>query len=270
MVKDTFKSILDNLKERTTNPFLGTLIVVWLIKNWKLVYSLFYFDSAFKLEQRLKYISTYFENTSFFWNMVSVVMITLGVLILTYLLLSVSRLITDGQEKLILPIISKWTDKSSIVLKSDYIKLQEVIKQLELRLEEERLAKVTIQNERDRLDEKLAALPRKPETEYDYLHEELEGRKIIDATSELPSYKRVADKVFRDWDLEGFNDDLNDLLIDNYVDEGKEVYKVLLREGFIEIRERSAKGMTKYQLTEDGQLFLKYWNNISFINEENH
>jgi len=128
MVKDTLNSMLENIKERTTNPFLGTLIVVWVIKNWTLVYSLLYFDSAFKLKDRLNYISHYFSDHSFIWNMMYVILITLAVLILTYILLSISRLVTDTQERIIVPMISKWTDKSSVVLKTEYVKLQEVIK----------------------------------------------------------------------------------------------------------------------------------------------
>jgi len=107
MVKDTINSILNNIKERTTNPFLGTLIVVWLVKNWTLVYSLLYFDSKLKLQDRLEYIKTYFSTHSFLLNMVFVILITLGVLILTYILLGISRYLTEIYERRLVPKISE-------------------------------------------------------------------------------------------------------------------------------------------------------------------
>ncbi|HEY0056585.1 MAG TPA: hypothetical protein VGB63_14620 [Pedobacter sp.] len=70
MIKDIFDSFKDNLRERTTNPFLGTFVIVWVIKNWKLVYSLFYFDKDFTLEKRLNYISSYFKEDTFGENLV--------------------------------------------------------------------------------------------------------------------------------------------------------------------------------------------------------
>lgn len=155
MVKDTLNSIFDNLKERTTNPFLGTLAVVWTIKNWKLVYSLLYFDGNFKLKDRLDYITEYFSQHSFVSNMLGVISITLGLLVVTYFLLTLSRLLTDSYERIVIPWISKVTDKSTIVLKSDYSKILEEVKRLELRLEEERQARFTVQTERDSAEQKL-------------------------------------------------------------------------------------------------------------------
>ena len=44
MIKDFLVSFKDNFKEKTRNPFLGTYLIVWLIRNWELIYTLFNFD----------------------------------------------------------------------------------------------------------------------------------------------------------------------------------------------------------------------------------
>jgi hypothetical protein len=155
MIKDSLNSIFDNIKERTTNPFLGTLIVVWIVHNWTLVYSMFYFDSSFKLLNRVEYIEKYFVKKPFLEHLVYVVGITIVVLVLTYVMLSISRLITDTQEKIVVPQISKLVaGKTYIVLKKDYDTVVELTKDLYARVDEERLAKVAAQNERDESDKK--------------------------------------------------------------------------------------------------------------------
>jgi len=140
MVKETLDSMLDNIKERTTNPFLGTFLVVWIVKNWKLVYSLFYFDGAFTLTKRLEYIEKYFNEKSFWYNMVIVIGYTLFVLLVTYILLTLSRLLTEFYDKVIVPKIAQITDASSVVLKTKYSALEDAFKLLEKRYEDERLA----------------------------------------------------------------------------------------------------------------------------------
>lgn len=257
MVKDTLNSMLDNIKERTTNPFLGTLIIVWVIKNWTLVYSLFYFDSAFKLEDRLNYISHYFSNHSFIWNMFYVILITLAVLILTYILLSVSRLVTDTQERIVIPIISKWTDKSSVVLKTEYVKLQELIKLLEIRLEEERQAKSLIQNERDLLDKKVLELG-SPISEDEYYEQRIpEPNQVINNNGDN-AFIRVSNKALNEWGKESFNNTINRILNGYVLSSDTEDVKTLLRELLI-----VTDGGDTYKLTERGIDFLAYWNEIS-------
>ncbi|WP_448103615.1 hypothetical protein [Pedobacter panaciterrae] len=255
MVKDTLNSVFDNLKERTTNPFLGTLIVVWVLKNWKLVYSLFYFDSNFKLEDRLCFISQYFQDKSFTYNLFIVVLLTILVLLFTYCMLSLSRLITDAYDKIVLPFLSKLTDKSSIVLKSEHLALKEVVKQLEVRLEEERLAKGTAQKERDESDAKLAEiLSKKPNSEH-----ALES----EVTNTIPqSFIRVSNKAKQLWTPTKFNGYLANITGGALMTNGDDIMKVLLRENFIVPGGRSTSDGKDYKLTDEGLAFLKYWNDL--------
>lgn len=47
-----FESFVDNIKQKTTNPFFGTLILVWLVRNWELIYTLFNFDKDWLLSDK--------------------------------------------------------------------------------------------------------------------------------------------------------------------------------------------------------------------------
>ena len=267
MVKDTLNSILDNIKERTTNPFLGTLIVVWLIKNWTLVYSLFYFDSKLKLKERLDYINTYFATHSFLLNMVFVILITLGVLILTYVLLGISRYLTETYERRLVPKISEWTDETSVVLKVDFVKLQEVIKQLELRLEEERILKVAAQNERDEAYSKLIKL-QSPSLRED---SESSGNELVDiyknAKSELlpdkeKVFNRIASSIVEITTVDDFNETISKVLSNALFSKKGKLISLLLRELLIKIVRENNSETAYFTMTDEGLKFLSYWNNI--------
>lgn len=50
MIEDLFVSFKENIKGKTTNPFFGTLILVWIFHNWRLIYSIFNFDTSSNLD----------------------------------------------------------------------------------------------------------------------------------------------------------------------------------------------------------------------------
>lgn len=263
MVKDTLNSMLDNIKERTTNPFLGTLIIIWTIRNWNLVYAIFTFNKNSNLHSRLTYIQQYFNHQSFLWNMFITVLITIGVLIATYTFLALSRLMTDSYEKLLLPQISKITDKSSIVAKSEYVALQEVIVKLELRLEEERLGKVAAQGERDNSDRKLLeALSRPPVTE----NEMKTNSDIIRGESDNDLNERIlrVEKKLDDWGVNDYNN-LIDLILDGSSFGSGNAYNKILsflkREGFVKMSGMRDDYKT-YSMTSDGEALIKYTNAV--------
>ena len=120
MIRDFLISFKDNLNEKSRNPFLGTYLIVWLFRNWELVYTLFHFDPEQKLEHKVGFIKGYYSQHDFIENLLTNIYWAFGLLILTYLLLSISRLIVNLSDKRITPWIYKITDSNSIVLKSEY------------------------------------------------------------------------------------------------------------------------------------------------------
>jgi len=249
MLKDGLNSILDNIKERTTNPFLGTLIVVWIVHNWKLVYSLLYFDSKLSLDKRLFYIQEYFNKTPFYLNLVYVFFLTILVLCVTYLFLGLSRFISDFYEKIIIPKIVKFNDKGNIVLKSDYLLLNEAFRQLELRLEEERLAKVAAQNERDSAYSRFTEL-RFNEEQQENKKSGAKNNQFERVTSNIRSFASIAEinLIIQNIQSKKKNDP-NDITI-----------RTLLQEDFINLDPRTLED-GRYVFTDEGKKFIRYWNN---------
>ncbi|HTC01134.1 MAG TPA: hypothetical protein VK705_10670 [Ferruginibacter sp.] len=158
MIQNIANSLKANISQKTTNPFLSTFIIVWLIKNWKFIYSLFNFDKDCTLSDKITIIESYFTNYNtfaVFWDCIEVSFI---VLIITYTLLSLSRLIVNFYDKIVNPQVYKLTDNSSIILKSEYLKVTQEINRLEKRVEEERETKLRLQNDYESLEKRLAAL----------------------------------------------------------------------------------------------------------------
>lgn len=158
MIKDIFFSFRENLRQKTTNPFFGTLIIVWIIHNWKLLFTFFNFEKDETLDGKLMFLSKYFDAKPFLLNLGSCIMTTFAVLIITYLLLDLSRLIVNLFDKKITPWVYKITDKSSIVLKSTYQILEKERDNLSQKLENEREKKLSLQNEVSILEERIKEL----------------------------------------------------------------------------------------------------------------
>lgn len=154
MLTEIFTSVRDNFKQKTTNPFFGTLVLIWLAKNWRLVYAVFTFESTYKLEQRIQFIETYYQQVSFSRNLLICVFLTIFSLVISYLLLNFSRLIINFYEKKITPWIYQITDKNSVVLKRDFDKLQGENDRLSEKYESEKKRRIILATENEELEKK--------------------------------------------------------------------------------------------------------------------
>jgi hypothetical protein len=155
MIKDLLVSFKESVKSKSSNPFLGTYAVIWVIRNWRLVYSFFFFDSKTTLAERISILATYYTYKTFISDLLWNILWALGALILTYLLINLSRLIVNLFEKKLTPLIYKITDINSIVLKITHDSLKSDKQDLEIKLEEERDRKGKMQKEISTLEERI-------------------------------------------------------------------------------------------------------------------
>lgn len=102
-------SFFDNAKEKLTNPFFGTLILVWLVRNWELTYTLFNFDKDCNLEDKKAFIIKYFQPKSFWNELFCNVGIAMGLMLFGYLLIVISRVIVNVVENNLMPFLNKKT-----------------------------------------------------------------------------------------------------------------------------------------------------------------
>ena len=188
----------------------------------------------------------------------------MGILILTYIFLALSRLITDFYDRVVTPGISKITDKNSVVLKSDYVKLQEVIKNLESRLEQERLLKVSAVNEKDQIDKKLVeviASSKVPLTIGEVQEQVAEPTTSTNAIFIDPLFTKVMNKINKEWSPAMF-DKIIDHILNHKLISDSDNLKYLQRVNIVEFNLPGVGG-NYYNLTEEGRLFLQYYNRNS-------
>lgn len=158
MIKDFLLSFGDNIKQKTTNPFLGTLIIVWSVDNWEFIYTIFNFEKGILLKDKLIFISKYLEPKPFLTNLGICILSSIGVLISTYFLLNLSRLIINFYEKKVTPLIYKITDKNSIILRTEYLIIKKERDDLLKKYDLEREQIIKLQNEIERLEQKIVKL----------------------------------------------------------------------------------------------------------------
>lgn len=168
MVKDFFVSFRDNIKGKVTNPFFGTLIAVWLIHNYKFVYTIFNFRTSTGLDDRLTFIGTYLERDNFLPDLGWCILYALGALLLTYILLNVSRVIVLWFERRITPHINKFVDSKLIVTIDVHNSQVAETKKFEKRYKDEQEAKLDLQNKYDELEKKLQSQLRLQEAREDF------------------------------------------------------------------------------------------------------
>lgn len=255
MLKEAWDSFKDNIKERITNPFLGTFVLVWIVHNWKVVYAFFFFDKEYNLEKKIKFFKDYWADKSFIWNLVVVAIIAIAILILTYLFLGLSRYLSNMYENLLVPQIAKFT-KGKIVLDETYQKVLSQIKILESRLEEERKAKVEAIQEREIMETKL------------YKNNSIndgavaKDEKVESSKTQGPKndYKELLKKVKRDPNLSRMGDILLEVSKKIRFDNEAEARGVdfLIKNGFV-YHERSDSYGRYYNFTEDGLEFKKQY-----------
>ncbi|MEQ8525338.1 hypothetical protein [Gracilimonas sp.] len=137
MISDWFKSFSGNLHRRVTNPFLGTFLVLLLLKNWKAIYSLLTISDEFTLDERIQVVVSYVETNTpndIFW----LVIYTFVVLGITYVLMWLSSFVANFYSKIAIPFIQKQLDPLQIVdnnlfrqLKKDLLEANSKIDSLE-------------------------------------------------------------------------------------------------------------------------------------------
>jgi hypothetical protein len=148
MVVKFFESTYDSFKDKIKNPFYGTLFTVWIIRNREFIYNVFFNDDCTS-EQRLEILRIQFLNLDSLVNFIGTILISLGLMILIYISLNLSRFIVELSERILKPRIQKLFSESSIVSREDFIDLEKNRDYFQKRYSEERSERVKLQEELD-------------------------------------------------------------------------------------------------------------------------
>jgi hypothetical protein len=102
MIEETKKSIQSILSQRVSSPFYGTLIISWLIWNWKIIYLTLFISEKKITESKIDFIVTnYSETTYLLWFP----------LLSTIILLTIVPFITNGAYWLDL-VFNNWRENT--------------------------------------------------------------------------------------------------------------------------------------------------------------
>ncbi len=158
MLKNLLFSVRDNIKKKTANPFLVTLLIVWLFRHYKELFKLMSSSENIGYDEKAKILDTLLKPEHLIVNVFQCIIIALIVLAITYFLLNISRLIINFFEKTVTPWVYKITDKSSVVMKDTYEAALNENQNIQNRFEEERDKRIKLEGEVSSLEQRIRTL----------------------------------------------------------------------------------------------------------------
>ena len=153
MIMESIKSSFENLYERFKNPFLNSFLIVLIIYNWQLLFTLLNFDDLEDRAERISIILKLVGKPSL-WDLIGEFCIITGyalLLIFLYSLFSnISLGLTTAFNRWVKPFILKLIDQNEIISKEDYDELKGNLDRLTNRYEESRKLLTASQESNDR------------------------------------------------------------------------------------------------------------------------
>lgn len=256
MIKDIILSFKENIKDKTTNPFLGTFAIVAIVRNWDFIITVINLDLFYTLEKKKEALSPYFQVDTFLWGILTNTWVTVVAIALTYGLLNLSRLIVNFFDKVVTPIVYQLTDKGSVVLKADFNKLKGDKEKLEQRLEKERESRLKVQAERDNLETRIIELISKANNT-----EQKESKDETPKKAVEPKETNVIDSIYsmvhsRNL-LEKFKYAVDVIEAQSLLNANDESVKYFARLGLLKKKSEYGTG-SEYTFTELGRQFRQF------------
>jgi len=150
MVIKFVESTYDSFKDKLKNPFYGTLFIVWIIRNREFIYNVFFHDNLTS-DQRLAIIRNQFLSWNSIFSFLLTILISLGLMILIYASLNLSRFIVEFSERKLKPWIQQLFNKTSIVSREDYIVMEGERDYFQKKHNDERTERIKLQREIDEI-----------------------------------------------------------------------------------------------------------------------
>tara|TARA_R110002012_G_scaffold194501_1_gene362304 strand:- start:714 stop:1679 length:966 start_codon:yes stop_codon:yes gene_type:complete len=188
---EVINSFFSNIKDKLTNPYFGTLILVLLIHHWELFFSIFNFDDGLTLSEKLILIETYIENNitwkSFIWDALQAMIY----MFTGYLIIILTRSIVLFIEHWVMPFVTGKVVHKNVVRRTEY---NEVVKEREDYFDQYEEQRKQVRDFSKTIDEQTEQIKQKNENLID------QSTKISDTTAEiqlLNSKLEIANKEFK-------------------------------------------------------------------------
>lgn len=120
-----FTSFFQNIKDKLTNPFFGTLIIVLILHHPQFWYSLFNFDEGVNLQQKIIYLREIGSREFSIWEIINDIFCAIFFVIIGYLIVLGTRTLSMWIEFRLMPMITKKIVSENLVMRDEY---NEVVK----------------------------------------------------------------------------------------------------------------------------------------------
>ncbi|WP_306642629.1 hypothetical protein [Sanyastnella coralliicola] len=124
---DLFSGLKSDFSSKVKNPFIGTYFAVFIIRRWELFYSIFTFDGVVPLEDRVAKIQELLSERCLRADVLYSILITFGILISSYALANLSRIIVTFSEDNIKPLIQKNFGNDRVVDRNRFQTLRDAL-----------------------------------------------------------------------------------------------------------------------------------------------
>ncbi|WP_165749885.1 hypothetical protein [Cellulophaga sp. Z1A5H] len=113
-------SFFSNIKDKFTNPFFGTLILVLLIHHWQLFFSVFNFDNDCTLNEKIIFLENYISENINLESFLLDILKSLAYMIFGYLIVLGTRALVLWVEFRLMPILTGRIVSKNVVRKIEY------------------------------------------------------------------------------------------------------------------------------------------------------
>lgn len=120
---EVINSFFNNVKDKLTNPYFGTLILVLLFHHWELIFIIFNFDDNVTLDTKLNSIKEYISINISFQNLMWDALWAVILMLSGYLVIVITRSIVLWVEFWLMPFITGKIINKNVVKKDEYDKV---------------------------------------------------------------------------------------------------------------------------------------------------
>ncbi|MFC0778725.1 hypothetical protein [Flavobacterium sp. HJSW_4] len=210
---DVLNSFFSNIKDKLTNPFFGTLIIVLLIHHWQLWYAIFNFDNDCTLNDKIAFIKNYTATDLTSWCVLSDVLHAIFFMLLGYLIIIATRSLVLYIEFGLMPSITGKIVNKDVVRKSEYDDVvkerEQYFDQYEEQRKNVRLFSKTIDEQTEQIKSKDSDLLKQSETistsikDLDYTKKKLtkEQDEKVKLSDEIKQLNNSLDQLEKDFDV---------------------------------------------------------------------
>lgn len=153
-MKEKIEELYDGLKERLKSNFLLTFVIIWLLHHWRLIYSIFNFDSDKTLFDKRAYIAQYISEEGMLWLWVFPLLWTFVSMTFFYFFSSISEILNIAYQNIRKAIYKKWDNKKLKTIEEYMEKVQEIEK-LQMMIKDLELRRETILSTNKRLEDSI-------------------------------------------------------------------------------------------------------------------